>query len=317
MCGGGPITTTPKPTTTTLATTTSQSPVSPTKSTNNQAIVRTGSWIIALIVLAGLGILVVLVFEFYLMSKLIGTPVVKEWRTMWLGQLLLFAIFLCYLTLFAFILVPTKATCGIIRFGIGGCYAMCFAILLVKLMIILSSKSIGYLKGIYQVLMFIFAWGVQLVVDTEWLILRPPEAVWMSTGEDAGEWVCNNTFESTITSLTYVMFLIMVTTLIAVKAHGIITNHREGIFIGLAAGFSIPIWLAWTLVGSLNQNRTFQEPCLAFGLLANATLILFVMFLPKVRQLTSMGVEGKSWIFKNILYLLSFNLKFTVLRKRK
>ena len=63
------------------------------------------------------------------------------------------------------------------RFGLGCSYAMCFSILLVKLMIILSSKSVGYLKGIFQVLMFIFAWGVQIVVDVEWLILRPPEVV--------------------------------------------------------------------------------------------------------------------------------------------
>ena len=63
------------------------------------------------------------------------------------------------------------------RFGIGCSYAMCFSILLVKLMIILSSKSVGYLKGIFQVLMFIFAWGVQIVVDVEWLILRPAEVV--------------------------------------------------------------------------------------------------------------------------------------------
>ena len=57
---------------------------------------------------------------------------------------------------------------------------MCFSILLVKLMIILSSKSVGYLKGIFQVLMFIFAWGVQIVVDVEWLILRPAEVVMVS-----------------------------------------------------------------------------------------------------------------------------------------
>ena len=57
---------------------------------------------------------------------------------------------------------------------------MCFSILLVKLMIILSSKSVGYLKGIFQILMFIFAWGVQIVVDVEWLILRPAEVVMVS-----------------------------------------------------------------------------------------------------------------------------------------
>ena len=63
------------------------------------------------------------------------------------------------------------------RFAVGASYAMCFSILLVKLMIIISSKSVGYLKGIYQFLMFFFAWGVQIVIDVEWLILRPPGVV--------------------------------------------------------------------------------------------------------------------------------------------
>ncbi len=54
-------------------------------------------------------------------------------------------------------------------------------------------------------------------------------------------WVCRVEFEDHIQSLIYVMFLIVVCTLLAMKAHGIITNHREGIFIGLSAGFSIPV----------------------------------------------------------------------------
>ena len=88
------------------------------------------------------------------------------------------------------------------------------------------------------------------------------------------------------------MFLILICTFIAIKTHGIITNHREGIFIGLVAGFTIPIWIAWVLLGLLNEDKAFRDPAMAFGLFLTATLILFVMFLPKVRQLNSMGVEG-------------------------
>ncbi len=68
-------------------------------------------------------------------------------------------------------------SCSRLRFGVGASYALCFSILLVKLMIILSSKSVGYLKGIFQGLMLIFAWGVQIVVDVEWLILREPGVI--------------------------------------------------------------------------------------------------------------------------------------------
>jgi hypothetical protein len=49
---------------------------------------------------------------------------------------------------------------------------------------------------------------------------------------------------------------------------------------------SIPIWLAWTLVGGLNRDHAyaheFGDGCVAFGLFCTATLILFAMFLPKV-----------------------------------
>ena len=70
--------------------------------------------------------------------------------------------------------IPTKATCGITRFGVGVSYSVCFAVLLVKLMVILTSKSsenslipgdtesANYLKGIYQFLMFVFVVGVQV-----------------------------------------------------------------------------------------------------------------------------------------------------------
>lgn len=272
-------------------------------------------WIIALGVLGGLGVLAVIIFEIYILFKLMGTNIGRQWRTMWLGQLLLLGIFLAYLTLFAFLFIPTKATCGITRFGVGVSYAMIFAVLLVKLMVILTSKSSeslipgdvespNYLKGIYQFLMFIFAAGVQVVIDIQWLIQVPPEAVQVMDNTGSPAWICNHytwsadhgwadmtmfvrtEFENHLLSLVYVMFLILMTTFVSMRAHGIITNHRESVFIGIVAGFSIPIWISWGLVGGLNRDHDgahqFGDACLAFGLFMCATLALFSMFLPKV-----------------------------------
>jgi hypothetical protein len=283
-------------------------------------------WIIALGVCAGLGLVCVLVFEIYILYKLMGTKIGKQWRTMWLGQLLLFGLFCSYLTLFAYLFTPTKATCGITRFGVGVSYAMCFAILLVKLMVLLTSKtsadtllpgdvdSPNYLRGIYQFLMFLFVVGVQVVIAVQWLIQVPPDAVQVKSNTGDLVWICNHytwslnnswddmtmfvrtDFENHLISLSYIMFLILLTTIIAMKAHGIITNHRESVFIGIAAGFSVPVWVAWGLVGGLNKDHRYAEEfgdaSIAFGLFITATLVLFSMFLPKVRQLVNMGVEG-------------------------
>lgn len=285
-------------------------------------------WIIALGVCAGLGIVCVLVFEIYIVFKLIGTKIGKQWRTMWLGQLLLFGIFIAYLVLFAYMWIPSKVTCGITRFGVGVAYAMCFAVLLVKLMVLLTSKttsdtllpgdieSPNYLRGIYQFLMYLFIVGVQVVIAIQWLIMVPPDAVQVVSNNGDHVWICNHytwkleheygwrdmtlfvrtNFENHLISLTYVMFLILLTVIIAMKAHGIITNHRESVFIGISAGFSVPVFVAWGLVGGLNKNHAyaqeFGDACFAFGLFIVATIILFAMFLPKVRQLVNMGVEG-------------------------
>ncbi|KAJ8312617.1 hypothetical protein KUTeg_009990, partial [Tegillarca granosa] len=156
--------------------------------------------------------------------------------------------------------------------------------------------------------------GVQIVIDTQWLIQVPPEVVKVVTNNGEEAWVCNHftwsaekgwlnmasfirtNFENDLLSLVYIMFLILMTTIVAMKAHGIITNHRESVFIGIGAGFSIPIWIAWGLVGGLNRDHDFAQEfgdaCMAFGLFITATLALFSMFLPKVRQLVNMGVEG-------------------------
>ena len=168
---------------------------------------------------------------------------------------------------------------------------MCFSVLLVKLMILISSESFGFLKGAFQVLMFLFAWGIQIVIDTEWLLLRYPAAVSTEDGSDVMK--CRyGDFTSHVESLVYVMLLILLCTGMAIRTGRISTNHREGVFIGLCTGFAIPIWLVWILVGLLYGDPAVQDPCLAFGLLATATMTLFIMFLPKVRQLNSMGVEG-------------------------
>jgi hypothetical protein len=48
-------------------------------------------------------------------------------------------------------------------------------------------------------------------------------------------------FENHLLSLVYIMLLILMNTVVAMKAHGIITNHRESIFIGIASGFSTDV----------------------------------------------------------------------------
>ena len=251
---------------------------------------REGAWVIVLIVCLAIDLLIVVAFECFIMYKLAGTSI--SLAKIWLGQLLLVAVFLTFLSLFAFVTTETDSSCGIIRFSVGVCYAMIFSVFLVKLLIILSSKHVGYLKGIFQVLMFLFAFGVQLGIDIQWLLLRKPEAQFSHVNDDGDQiWECKQSFESHVISLSYVMFLLVICTLLAVKACRISTNHRESLLILVCCCSSLLIFLGWLCLGFLPSNSDFEDPALAFGLLAIATICLLVMFIPKMYQLTKDGAS--------------------------
>ncbi|XP_064612992.1 metabotropic glutamate receptor 2-like [Liolophura sinensis] len=291
-------------------------------------------WSIALAVLAGLGIIAVILLEISLIYLILTYkfegPEGKRrshlnLRSLWLGQLLLFGIFLSYLTLFAYLPVPTKASCGITRFGIGISYAIIFSCLLVKLMVILHTRNTAnYIPGEvnssfqhsigYMVSIFLIAFSVQLIIAIHWLIQVPPEAVLVR--DNAGDlvWICNHytwslqhgfwempmffrtEFENHILSLIYIMFLILLTFFFALKAFHIVVNMRESRFIALATGISILIFIAWGLIGGLLRNHEksheIGDGCIGFGLFFTSTVILFALFLPKVRQLVVIGMEG-------------------------
>lgn len=291
-------------------------------------------WSVALAVLAGLGIIAVILLEISLIYLILTYkfegPEGKRrshlnLRSLWLGQLLLFGIFLSYLTLFAYLPVPTKASCGITRFGIGISYAIIFSCLLVKLMVILHTRdAANYIPGEvnssfqhsigYMVSIFLIAFSVQLIIAIHWLIQVPPEAVLVR--DNAGDlvWICNHytwsvqngfwempmfirtEFENHILSLIYIMFLILLTFFFALKAFHIVINMRESRFIALATGISILIFIAWGLIGGLlrhhEKSHEIGDGCIGFGLFFTSTVILFALFLPKVRQLVVIGMEG-------------------------
>lgn len=260
-------------------------------------VVRDLGWVIALITLTSAGIILVLAIEIWILIKTLTVPAAMRMQSMWLGQVLLFAIFCSYLTLYAFLPFSSPVTCGIIRFCVGVCYALCFAVLLLKLLLIIGSRSLGYdVSTGFQATLLFFIWAVQLVIDIQWLISTHPKTIPFSQqqrqnveGEPWGS--CDPGFASHVQSLVYVMFLIVLCACLALGTHGNRTNHREGLFIGLASGVTIAFWIIWILLGFLMNDPSWHEPCIAFGLLATVTWVLLIMFIPKLYHLHKMSAS--------------------------
>lgn len=94
-----------------------------------------------------------------------------------------------------------------------------------------------------------------------------------------------------LTSLVYVIFLIVIVTILSLKSRTIRDNYREAMFIAITMCCAIPVWFGWVISGLmvLEKNR---DACLAFGLSITSIIVFLIMFMPKSRQLAAMGREG-------------------------
>ncbi|KAG8201847.1 hypothetical protein JTE90_027327 [Oedothorax gibbosus] len=245
---------------------------------------RKESWVIPLVVLCTVNVTAILIFEVYVLYKSCGGR-----RHLFLGQVLLLGLLLSSLLGFAFVPTPTWFTCGLIRAGVGIAYALVFATLLVKCVFLLSLHVGVYLSSAYQGLLLFFAVTVQLVIAVQWLIYRPDNLVIIDEASCTAH--CATGTSDTIASLSYNMLLMAGITILAIRARTVRENHRESLCIGLAMGLTIPLWIAWIVTSSVSSPE-HHDPCLAFGVVVTASIVFLVMFLPKGRQLASMGRGG-------------------------
>ncbi|XP_035206874.1 metabotropic glutamate receptor 2-like, partial [Stegodyphus dumicola] len=245
---------------------------------------RKESWVIPLVVLCTVNVTAILLFEVYVLYKSCGSR-----RHLFLGQILLLGLFLSSLLGFAFIPTPNWFTCAITRAGVGIAYVLVFATLLVKCVFLLSLHVGVYLSTAYQGLLLFFAVAVQLVIAVQWLVYRPATVVIVDL--TSCYVTCATPASDTVASLAYNMLLMVGVALLAIRARTVPENHGEALYIGVAIGLTIPLWVAWIVTSSVSATR-HHDPCLAFGVVVTASVVFLVMFLPKGRQLASMGRSG-------------------------
>ncbi|XP_067134921.1 metabotropic glutamate receptor-like [Centruroides vittatus] len=253
-------------------------------STESSIQMRSDLWVVPLLIVSSINVLVITVFEIFVLYKAYGTN--PNRRHLFLGQMLLLGLFLCSSLGFAFVPRVHWISCSVIRLGLGLSYALVFSTLMVKCVFLLSLSSGVYLPPGYQGLLLFFAMAVQIVISIQGYVQRPSDVIVTD-----GVAKCSTSMTEHIYSLLYIVFLILIVALLAIKARGLRENHRESMFIGIAVGLSIPMWCAWIAI-PLTASNTYYDPYVAFGIVCNATMVFLVMFLPKGRQLAAMGREG-------------------------
>ncbi|XP_014240620.1 metabotropic glutamate receptor 6 isoform X1 [Cimex lectularius] len=249
------------------------------------SILRTDMWVLPLLVFSTITMLLIAIFEVFVVLKTYRTTPSR--RHLFLGQMLLLGLFLCSAVSAILTAQPTVLTCAAVRLGAGLAYTLVFSTLLVKCVFLISLNGGVYLPAPYQALLLFFAVLIQLTIGVQWLINSPPKII----QQVGGLTVCQTPYHHILLSLVYTVFLIVVVGVLALKSRGIRDNYREATFIGLATACVIPVWLGWALCGLVVLERN-RDACLAFGLSASALVVFLVMFMPKGRQLAAMGKEG-------------------------
>ena len=250
-------------------------------------------WVIPVLAAAGIMVLILVIFEIFLLSKTINKSPSR--RHLFLGQMLLLGLLACAAMATLVTLRPTPLTCAALRLGTGLAYSLVYSTLLVKLVFLISLNSGVYLPATYQSLLLCFALLIQLVIGVQWLVTSPPDVVERAgdSGEEAETMVftCATQFRQQLLGLLYVVFLIIVVVILAFKSRGVRENYREAMYVGLTIGFTVSIWVIWIVAG-LIVPHPYQDVSIACGLIACTAITFVIMFMPKGRQLSAMGREG-------------------------
>lgn len=238
-------------------------------------------WGVAVATLAAIGVFVSLSLFIYL---LVVYPVRSG--TSILGYVLSFGIILLYALVFAFVAHVNFELCGLRRFCLGFCYAICYSSLFVKLvdcwrarekedMMDVKYNKLGRPFGLFMVCVLLTL--VQVIINAEWLILEPPGVVRIFYNNQYWPRCTPDDFydEGLVLSLCYIMVLILLTVVLGFCTFNSTKNHREARWILGMAILAVPTWVVWCAWAVLGAIKT-RDAAVAVGLLINATVLLLL-----------------------------------------
>ncbi|XP_051774930.1 G-protein coupled receptor family C group 5 member C isoform X2 [Erpetoichthys calabaricus] len=191
---------------------------------------------------------------------------------------------------FDFIVKKNFATCASRHFLFGVLFAGCFSCLLahcvqLNLLVRKDRGTRGWILGLGALAL----WLVEVIINTEWLILslvRPSNS--SSTPLDPCS-IANMDFAM---ALIYVMVLLLAILVAGVPAQvGQYKRWKKhGVFILVTASFSVAIWVTW-IVMYVYANRklnklSWDDPTLAIALVSNAWCFLLLYIIPELCFLT-------------------------------
>lgn len=240
-------------------------------------------WIVIVVTLASFGIIATFIVC-GVFVKFADTPLIKA-SGHELSIFLLLGLLLCYGFAFVMVSYPSKAVCAIQRFGIGLCFTICYASLLVRTnriaRIFSGVKTPSFISPKSQLLITVVIIAPELAMAVTEISIHPPEAVFSYEHKDYVLIKCNFSTVGMVTLFGYNAVLIVLCTFYAFRTRKTPLNFNEAKFIGFCMYTTCVIWIAFLPV-YYGVGGGFEAVALAFSSVISATTILIFIFMPKV-----------------------------------
>lgn len=240
-------------------------------------------WIAVVVTFSSLGILAT-ILVCIVFVKFAQTPLIKA-SGHELSIVLLLGILLCYGFAFVMVSHPSKFVCAFQRLGIGLCFCICYASLLVRTnriaRIFSGIKTPSFISPKSQLLITAVIIAPELAMAITELLIRPPKAVASYEQKDFVLIKCNISTVGMVSLFGYNAFLIILCTYYAFRTRKTPMNFNEAKFIGFCMYTTCVIWIAFVPV-YYGIGGGFQAVALAFSAVISSSTILIFIFMPKV-----------------------------------
>ena len=242
-------------------------------------------WAIGAMAFSSVGIAMTLVTAVVLW-KYWDTPVVKACGRE-LSLILLLGTFLSFTATFAIVAKPSPATCGLMRFGIGFCYTVCYSAIVTKTnrvaRIFATQRNPRFTSPVACILIACCLVSVEVAINVIWIIVEPP-----ATSEIVGKpadkrtLVCTGVNDSFMAGLIYPFFLLLVATFYAFKTRKSPYGFNETRYIFFASTVTCIHWLAYVPLYLASTDVEIKPIILSFSLTISGMVQLGCMLFPKL-----------------------------------
>lgn len=249
----------------------------------------TKTWINIGFPIAAAGLLITFFFLIYVCVKIYDGTLVGNQS---LGIILLTALLTLYLNVFISASSPSATKCTIRQIAFSLSLTLVYGILLVKVMQLRSLVLVGLggrLSYLNHYIMLFFVELVQIVLIIHVII---PKNMWYRTTNHIN---CTLSILNFVMLYTYPSFLSLFTFVYGLSGLTIRRNYKEGHWITLACGLSVPVTILW-FVSSILMTNLYHELITSICILLLSTIMLLVIFLPK---LSVMSKKSKHFMKKS------------------